>query len=173
MRKLHVVYGYAAALLLFEAAVLWAADVPPAVVALAVGFGVVFLGVMLAIGSRVRRIVLVGERPDDRVPEFHARLDGKGLELLECGGPSNRPCPVSFGGTCPVADPVTAAVIFRHPDEASRPLAPCGMALHVPSLVVEEGSDRSPEIVPGYARVGGARPLGDTLYALEVITKAA
>ena len=73
---------------------------------------------------------------------------------------SGRPCPAH-------GNPV-AAVVIRHRDETEA-LAPCGEAFKIAELAVEEDSNREPELVGRYGRVGlerGPEAVGDALDQL-------
>ncbi len=159
--------GYGVAVLLFGGVVLWAGDASVPIVITFLGLGVGLLFLMLVSVRRAPRVLLVGERQDAPALTVVEALADAGYECCRCSGPENRPCPVLLGERCPAAShrPV-AAVILRHPDDAG-PLPPCGQALLVPTVTVEEGSPIAPEVVGRNARVGLALGPDPVLRTLE------
>jgi len=147
---------YGAAFLVFAAVVLWAKDASWPLLA-------IFAGVMAALLAltvwplRRPKVLVVGERTEpSRAPALGYALAGAGYDVCWCPGPAGRPCPVTLGRPCPLSErrPVAAVI-------------PCGQALWVPALAVEEGSDRAPEIAGRYARIGGDRGPDAAVRALE------
>jgi xanthine/CO dehydrogenase XdhC/CoxF family maturation factor len=145
---------YGAVIVVFGGVVLWATDAPAEiVVGSAIAAGVLLLGLAVLVDGR-RRMLVVGET--DEGHPLATAFEAAGYEVWECAGPENGPCPVDAGKPCPMHDRPGAAVIVRH-EGGIRALAPCGKALHVPALAVEEGSDLEPEFAGRYARIGAER----------------
>jgi hypothetical protein len=115
--------------------------------------------------------VLVVGRCRQRLDSLHRAFEDAGFDLEVCPGPENSACPAVHGRPCPAHDHVVAAVVVRHPDEAGA-LPPCGEALHVPEIAVEEHSDRQIEVDGRYARVGLERGPEAVLDALDRISAA-
>ncbi|HZD78517.1 MAG TPA: hypothetical protein VE646_00540 [Actinomycetota bacterium] len=137
--------GYLAVIVGFGAVVLWAEEVNPSVVAaLAVAAALLFL-VMLANIARTGEVLLVGDRRDAPVQLMEEILDEAGYEVRRCQGPDVRSCPVDVGDPCPVHCRALAAVVVGWSGGAGV-RAPCGRALHVPALVVEEDTAAEPQI---------------------------
>jgi hypothetical protein len=137
---------------LFGGVVLWAEDATAPVVIL---FGV-FVGLlaiaMVVFVTRPRTVLVVGE-PSDEVERIGRALEDAGYETCTCAGPANRPCPVLRGGVCPIRERPLAALIF-HPAGARGRYAPCGPALRVPAVVVEERMEAEPVVSGRFAHVG-------------------
>lgn len=117
---------------------------------------------------RTPRVVLVGEPARRPLYRLREELDEAGFGFRTCPGPATRPCPVLDGKPCPVGGHPVAAVIFRRRGDAG-PLPPCGIALGVPAMSVQEGSDEPPAVGPRRAHLGWGRgPVAavDTLGAL-------
>ncbi len=151
MKAEYLLYG--AAIVVFGAVVLWAADAPGAAVVLAL---VVAGGLLAAAGLLVRpspTVLLVGQRPGEDLGALEAALRRDGFQIQTCPGPENSACPATVGKPCPAHGGPVAAVVLRHPDEAVG-LAPCGQALRIPELAVEVSSERELELAGRYARIG-------------------
>jgi hypothetical protein len=146
--------GYMAVIVGFAAVVLWAQEVSPAVVMALAAVAVLLLLTMLWNVGRTTRVLLVGDRDDEPVYLMEERLDEAGFEVRRCPGPGVRTCPVEQGRPCPIHGHQVAAVIVGRSDGAAV-TAPCGRALHVPALVVEEDTPAEPEITTVIAE--GAR----------------
>jgi hypothetical protein len=152
MRAEFLLYG--AVVAVFGGVVLWATDAPGEIwVATAIAAGVLLL-VLATMAESRRRMLVVGETADERPVAL--AFEAAGYEVWECAGPAEGPCPALSGKPCPMHDRPTAAVIVRHEGEVGA-LPPCGTALRVPALAVEEGSDREPEFAGRVARVGARR----------------
>lgn len=143
---------YLSVLVLFGAVLLWADEATWPVVVL---FGVLAGMLLVAMTwlSTRRRTVLVVGGPAEDVERIDRALERAGYQICSCAGPSNRPCPVLLGHACPIAERPLAAVIYRAAGERGRP-APCGRALRVPTVIVEEHMDSQPALAGAFARVG-------------------
>jgi len=164
MRREYLMYG--AVVVLFGGVVLWATEAPWQAVALA---GVAAGALLLAGAVSVRpapALIVVGERSGERLESLHRALDRAGYGVEICPGPENSPCPAEFGRPCPAHGRPIAALVIRHPDQAD-PLPPCGRALQVAELAVEEASDREPELEGGYGRIGIERGTSEVLGTLD------
>ncbi|GIU98915.1 MAG: hypothetical protein KatS3mg014_0531 [Actinomycetota bacterium] len=162
MRRDTLLYG--GAIVLFGGVVLWAAQAPGQVIALAV---VLAVALLLAAALALRpeaTLLIVGERPGEDLEPV--RRVAEGYRVLRCPGPSDGPCPVLLGRPCPAGPEPAAALVVRHADERG-PLAPCGQALSIPEVVIEEGSDRELEIQGRYARLGLDRGTEELDRALD------
>jgi hypothetical protein len=137
--------GYVAVIVGFAAVVLWAEEVAPAVVAALAAVAAFLLLVMLWNVARTARVLLVGDRSQEPVYLMEETLDDAGFEVRRCPGPGLRPCPVDIGRPCPIHGRSVAAVIVG-PSDGPAVGAPCGRALHVPALVVEEDTSAEPQI---------------------------
>ena len=163
MRREYLAYG--GVFLLFAGVVLWATEAPWQAGAILGGAAAVLL-VLSALARSAPTVLVVGERPGERLETLHRALEEAGFDIEVCPGPENSDCPALHGRPCPAhCDPV-AAVVVRHPDETTA-LAPCGEVLHVPEVAVEEDSNREIEVEGGYARVGIERGPEAVLDALE------
>jgi hypothetical protein len=128
--------GYGAAVLVFAAVILWAADAPGAVALTFFALSAALLAAMLATIERRRTVLLVGERPGAPELALIEAFGAAGYGVCRCYGPSNRPCPALRGLACPAwSDRPTAAVILRREGEIGA-VPPCGSALLVPSVEV-------------------------------------
>jgi hypothetical protein len=168
MRREYLAYG--AVFLFFAGVVLWATEAPWQAVAVVGGAAVVLLA-MSALARPAPVVLVVGERADERLDSLHRAFEDAGFDLEVCPGPENSACPAVHGRPCPAHDHVVAAVVVRHPDEAGA-LPPCGEALHVPEIAVEEHSDRQIEVDGRYARVGLERGPEAVLDALDRVSAA-
>ncbi len=157
--------AYIAVFVLFGAVLLWAGDATLPVVLFFAGLASAILLVAIAGIRRAPRLLVVGERPGEPHP-LRDVFDGAYFETWECPGPADRPCPVHLGKPCPISERPVAAVIYRRADEAG-PMAPCGKALRVPTLLVEEGTERRPEVAGRDARVGWERGPDAVLATLD------
>ncbi|MFB3738951.1 MAG: hypothetical protein ACE14W_08295 [Candidatus Velamenicoccus archaeovorus] len=137
--------GYVAVIVGFAAVVLWAREVPPAVVAALATAAALLLLALLWNVRRTARVLLVGDREEEPVALMEERLDEAGFEVVRCSGPGVRTCPVELGRPCPVHGRQVAVVVVGRSDGAAVG-APCGRALHLPALVVEEDTEAEPEI---------------------------
>jgi hypothetical protein len=135
--------GYGAAVLLFGGVVLWVDEAPAAVVITFFGLSVALIAVMLASLPTRPKVLLVGERPGDPAVELIEAFGKAGYGLCRCYGPSNRPCPVLLGMACPAWSDRPAAAIIMQGEGEGKPLPPCGSALMVPSMVVQEEPARA------------------------------
>lgn len=165
MKREYLLYG--AVIAVFGGVVLWATDAPWEAVAIAAG---VALGLLLAAALFVTRgptVLLVGPTPADGQLELvEGVLRRGGFDVEMCPGPQDGGCPVLSGKPCPAHERPVAAVVVRRADE-TQGLAPCGEAFRIPELAVEEGSDRAPEFVGRYGRVGLERGPEAVSEALE------
>jgi hypothetical protein len=137
--------GYVAVIVGFAAVVMWAEEAAPSIVAALAAVAALLLLTMLWNVGRTARVLLVGDRDDEPVYLMEERLDDAGFEVRRCPGPGLRPCPVEAGGRCPIHGRSVAAVIVG-PSGGAAVGAPCGRALHVPALVVEEDTPAEPQI---------------------------
>lgn len=137
--------GYMAVVVGFGAVVLWAQDVNPTVVMTLAAVAALLFFTMLANFARTARVLLVGDRHEEPVYLMEEALDEAGFEVRRCPGPGVRSCPVDAGRPCPIHSPSIAAVIVG-PSGGAAMNAPCGRALHVPALVVEEDTLAEPQI---------------------------
>ncbi len=134
--------GYAATVAAFAAVVLWASDAPAAVVIAAAAIAVVLLALVLRSRRRTARVLVVGPRRTEPVDLLEEALDDAGFGVTHCPGPTVRACPVYAGRPCPVHGRPVAAVIVREAGSWT-PVPPCGRALRIPTLPIEDG-DRAP-----------------------------
>jgi len=166
VKRDYLLYG--GVVVLFGGVVLWATDAPVEATAIA---AVVALVLLLAAAVLVRpapTILVVGERAGEDLEALHRELRRDGFDLEMCPGPENSACPVLSGRPCPAHGNPVAAVVIRHRDETEA-LAPCGEAFKIAELAVEEDSNREPELVGRYGRVGlerGPEAVGDALDRL-------
>jgi len=135
----------------FGAVLLWAEEATWPVVV----FGVLAGLLLLALAWRAAHVpkVLVVGGDEAHLRELEDALEGVGYEVCTCAGPANRPCPVFQGRDCPLGERPVAALIYRPAGAAGR-YAPCGRALRVPSVIVEEHLDAEPAVAGRVARVG-------------------
>ncbi len=162
---------YMGVVLLFGAAALWAIKAPWTVWAMVFGMGAVLTLLVSLSWGHAPRLLVVGERPDAPVVPLREALEGAGFELCTCTGPVALPCPVEMGKPCPLADRPVAAVIFRKAGDTGS-LPPCGEAFLVPSIAVEEDSDRPTERAGRNARVGWKRGPAEVVHTLEDVLAA-
>lgn len=117
------------------------------------------------------RVVLVGD-PDGpnggRLQAITQALDDAGFGVRSCDGPTHHPCPVLRGNPCPVHGHASAVVVF-HPKSYSGPVPPCGEALGLPQLTIEDRSHREPEVNPRKAHIGGAKGPDAAIAALTTL----
>jgi len=157
---------YGSAIVLFGGVVLWAAQAPWEVTAVAlIVAGVMLLAAAVALGPPPT-VLVVGEREDEDLAPLRETIRREGFRLERCPGPNDGLCPVLAGKPCPAHGEPVAAVVVHHPGETG-PLPPCGEAFHIPELVVEEDSDRELEVVGRYGRVGLARGPEEAVRALD------
>ena len=142
---------YVVVFVLFGALLLWVGEATAAVVALFGAFSVALLVVTVASLKRRRAVLVVGEGSE--VERIDRALERVGYDVCSCAGPANRPCPVFSGRSCPIGERPLAALIY-HPAGAGARYAPCGAALRVPAVLVEERADAEPDVAGRYARVG-------------------
>lgn len=144
---------YAGAIVLFGAVVLLATDASWEAILVAALVAVALLAVAALLVRPGPRLLVVGERAEEDLEPLRRELRADGFELETCPGPESSACPVVSGRPCPAHGEPVAAVVIRHPGETDA-LAPCGEAFRIPELAVEEDSDREPEFVGRYGRVG-------------------
>ncbi|HEX5949763.1 MAG TPA: hypothetical protein VFZ96_02080 [Actinomycetota bacterium] len=147
---------YAGAIVIFGGVVLWAADASWEAILVAAVVAVALLAVAALLARPGPRLLVVGERPEEDLEPLRRELRADGFLLETCPGPESSACPAVSGRPCPAHGEPVAAVVIRHPGETGA-LAPCGEAFRIPELAVEEDSDREPEFVGRYGRVGLAR----------------
>jgi hypothetical protein len=174
MRKMSfVVAAYVALLLVIGAAVLTATEANWKVMAVIGAIATLFLSAVLIYPTREPTVLLVGRASDAPVAALREELSDAGFELRSCPGPAeDHPCPVTLGRSCPMRDHLLVAMILR-PSGETAPTPPCGQALHIPWMAVEEGSTSEPEVVGPYARVGLARGPDELVHVLEDLIAAA
>lgn len=143
---------YLGTFVLFGAVLLWADEATWPVVVL---FGILAMLLIAAMAWRTARApkVLVVGSASGEVEALDAALEYAGYEVCTCAGPANRPCPVFQGRDCPIAERPVAALIYRPAGSTGR-YAPCGRALRVPSVIVEQRLEAEPVTVGSMARVG-------------------
>jgi hypothetical protein len=144
---------YAGAIVIFGGVVLWATDASWEAIVVTAVVAAALLAVAALLARPGPRLLVVGERADEDLELLRTELRADGFELETCPGPGSSACPVVSGRPCPAHGDPVAAVVIRHPGEADA-LAPCGEAFRIPELAVEEDSDREPEFVGRYGRVG-------------------
>jgi hypothetical protein len=114
-------------------------------------------GALLAVAairnSRTPKVLLVGERSEPGVIELQNALDNGGFGIQTCSGPTAKPCPALNGGFCPIGGHPVGAVIYD-PVFYDGPIPPCGPALRIPAVTVQEGSDWEPVVGDRSAFVG-------------------
>jgi hypothetical protein len=142
---------YLAVFVLFGALLLWVEEATVAVAVFFAAFAVALFIVVALVVTRRRAVLVVGQGSE--VETIDRALERAGYDVCSCAGPANRPCPVLSGRSCPIADRPLAALIYRPADETAR-YAPCGSALRVPAVIVEERSGVEPAVAGTYARVG-------------------
>lgn len=147
---------YAGAIVLFGGVVLWAMDASWEATLLAAFVALALVAVAALLARPGPRILVVGERSEEDLEPLRRELRADGFVLETCPGPGNSACPVISGRPCPAHGEPVAAVVIRHPGDRDA-LAPCGEAFRIPELAVEEDSDREPEFVGRYGRVGLVR----------------
>lgn len=163
---------YLGTVLLFGGVVLAVSEATWPVWAIYLGVAVLLLSVPVAAGGRAPKVVVVGRMWGDSATELGDALSAAGFDLCGCAGPAVRPCPFDKGRPCPLSDHLAAAVIIRHAGETG-PLPPCTRALFVPSLALEEDTDRRAEFAGRYARVGWRRGPEDVVRTLEDLLRTA
>lgn len=147
---------YAGAIVVFGAVVLWATDASWEASLTAALLALALISVAALLARPGPRILVVGERSEEDLEPLHRELQADGFVLEACPGPGNSACPVISGRPCPAHGEPVAAVVIRHPGDPEA-LAPCGEIFRIPELAVEEESDREPEFVGRYGRVGLVR----------------
>jgi hypothetical protein len=144
---------YGSAIVLFGGVVLWAAQAPWQVAAIALAVaGALLLAAAFALRP-APTVLVVGEREDEDLTDLREAFRREGFRLERCPGPDDGLCPVLAGRPCPAHGDPVAAVVVHHPGQTG-PLPPCGETFRIPELVVEEDSDRELEVVGRYGRVG-------------------
>jgi hypothetical protein len=161
---------YLGVFVLFGAVLLWADKATWPVVAAFGGLTAILLVALVWQATRRRTVLLVGE-PSDRVDRIGRALEEAGYEVCSCAGPGNRPCPVLLGRDCPISDRPLAALISRSVGDLAPP-APCGPALGVPAVVIQERTQAEPEIVGVFTPTGMERTAGRTIDVLEDLLAA-
>lgn len=164
MRREFLLYG--SAVVLFGGVVLWAAQAPWQVTAVALAIAAVLLLAAAVALRPAPTVLVVGEREGEDLTALREAIGREGFRLEWCPGPDDGLCPVLAGKPCPAHGEPVAAVVVHHPGETG-PLPPCGEAFRIPELVVEEDSDRELEVVGRYGRVGLARGPETAARALE------
>lgn len=163
MKRDELLYG--GAIVLFGGVVLWATDAPWEATAIAAVTAGLLLFAAAVLVRPAPDVLLVGEGAASlEVLDRALRRDG--FEVQMCPGPGNSACPVLAGRPCPAHGDPVAAVVIRRLDDTSG-LAPCGAAFHIPELAVEEASNRAPELVGRYGRVGIERGADAVTEALD------
>lgn len=161
---------YLATFVVFGAVLLWAGEATRSIV---VVFGVL-AGLLLLVlawrAAHVPRVLVVGT-DEDRLRDLDEALEAAGYEVCTCRGPANRPCPVFRGRDCPLGERPVAALIYRPAGAAGR-YAPCGRALHVPAVIVEEHLDAEPTVAGRMARVGLDRGADRVVRTMEDLLAA-
>ena len=152
MRWRNELVLYLATFVLFGAVLLWADEATWPVVVVFGLLAVLLIGAMAWRTARVPRVLVVGPASEE-VEALDEALEYAGYEVCTCAGPANRPCPVFQGRDCPLAERPVAALIYRPVGSTGR-CAPCGRALHVPSVIVEQQLEAEPAVVGSMARVG-------------------
>lgn len=143
---------YLATFVVFGAVLLWAEEATwPIVVVFGVLAGLLLLLLAWRAVHTPKVLVVGGEQ--DRHRDLDEALEAAGYEVCTCEGPANRPCPVFQGRPCPLAERPVAALIYRPAGERGR-YAPCGRALRVPAVIVEEHLESEPTSDGRMARVG-------------------
>lgn len=166
MRRDYLLYG--GVIVLFGGVVLWATDASWEAALLAAFVAVALLAVTALLARPGPRILVVGGRPEEDLEPLRRQLQADGFVLETCPGPRNSACPVLSGRPCPAHGEPVAAVVIRHA-AGTDALAPCGETFRIPELAVEEDSDREPEFVGRYGRVGlqrGPEAVTETLDRL-------
>lgn len=154
MRKDFLSYG--AAIVFFGGVVLWATDASLRAVAFAAIAAAILLLAAALLVRPAPAVLLVGERPDEHLDSLHRAIGEAGFRIETCPGPASGSCPAEHGRPCPAHEHPVAAIVMRHPDETA-PLPPCGRALGIVEMAVEEDSDRAAEFEGSYARIGLGR----------------
>jgi hypothetical protein len=147
-----IVVLYLGTFILFGAVVLWAERAAWPLVPLFGAFALLLVAALALDSGRGRTVLVVGERSEG-VESIDRALEGDGYEVCSCAGPGNRPCPVFQGRGCPLGERPLAAVIYHPAGDRGR-YAPCGRALGVRALIVEEHLDTEAERIGPVARVG-------------------
>lgn len=143
---------YLGTFVLFTGVLLWADEATLPIVLIAGGLLAVLVAVAAWQIRHVQRILVVGQA-SAQMDRLEEAVERAGYEVCWCGGPSNRPCPVFRGKQCPLAERPLAAIVYRAEGERAR-YAPCGAALRIPEVIVEEHLDADPETVGRTARMG-------------------
>lgn len=170
MRRDFLSYG--AVIVFFGGVVLWATDASLRAVAFAAIAAAILLLAVALLVRRAPAVLLVGERTGEHLDELHRAIGDAGFRIETCPGPASGSCPAEHGRPCPAHEDPVAAVVLRHPDEGTR-LPPCGRALGIVEMAIEEGSDRAPEFEGAYARVGLERGTTTVLDTLDrLVTRA-
>jgi hypothetical protein len=144
---------YAGAIVLFGSVVLWATDASWEASVVVACVAIALLAVAALLARPGPRLLVVGERAEEALEPLRRELREDGFVLETCPGPESSACPVVSGRPCPAHGDPVAAVVIRSPGDTDA-LAPCGEAFRIPELAVEEDSDREPEFVGRYGRVG-------------------
>jgi hypothetical protein len=164
VKRDYLLYG--GVVVLFGGVVLWATGASWEATAVAAAVAGALLLVAALVVRPTPALLVVGERAGEDLEELRSELRRDGFVLQACPGPGNSPCPVLAGRPCPAHGQPVAAIVIRHPDEVE-PLAPCGEALWVPELAVDEDSDRAAEFEGRYGRVGIGRGPAAVTEALD------
>lgn len=144
MRINDALLGLLAAVLGVFSVILAFADYSWYGVSALIALAVAALLLMVARVASTPKVLLVGEPRGVTFHDLRAELDEAGFAIVGCTGPEDHPCPVFEGQPCPVHSKPAAAVIFERAGYAA-PHAPCGRALDVPALTLDENSDGGPD----------------------------
>ena len=140
-----------------------------------VGVPVVLAGALLIVmgwrSVHAEKVLVVGASKGGRLFRLRDAIDQAGFGTQSCPGPAVGPCPALQGEPCPVHGRLAAVVIDNSADYGG-PVPPCGAALGVPALEVEEGSDLPPALGTRYGHIGGARGAVATVEALQAMLTA-
>lgn len=171
MRTRHALVGIVAATLGFGAVAMGATGANWAWVALLLGCAGL-LAVMVGRAIVTPRILLVGDADGGqgmrRPGALEQALEDAGFGICTCAGPTYRHCPVLAGGTCPVQVGASAVVVF-HPAGYAGPVPPCGLALGLPELTIEEASLLPPRIVGQQGQIGSERGVTEAVRTLTAL----
>jgi len=154
---------YVGVFVLFGAVLVWVQDATWQTAAFAAVLALALVVLMGASLGRRRTVLVVGE--GDPVERIDQALEGAGYEVRACAGPGNRPCPVLQGRSCPLEERPLAALIYR--PRAGARFAPCGTALHVPAVIVEERPDVEAAVEGSFARVSLEGGTGGVIRTME------
>lgn len=161
---------YLGTFVLFGAVLLWADEATWPVVVLFGILATLLIAAMAWRAARAPRVLVVGSASRE-VEALDEALEYAGYEVCTCAGPANRPCPVFQGRDCPIAERPVAALIYRPAGTTGR-YAPCGRALRVPSVIVEQHFEVEPVTGGSMARVGFDRGPDRVVRTMEDLLTA-